>query len=68
MIFCITLSKWQDAIPKIRTLFTEIGKIKLKTKLYLRGLTQQNLNENDYQLYEINGTTLNEIKSGSPKR
>ncbi|MCE7858000.1 MAG: hypothetical protein DYG97_15970, partial [Ignavibacteria bacterium CHB3] len=59
-------SKWQDmTIPKIRTLFTEIGKDKVKDKLYLRGLTQQNLNENDYQLYEINGTTLNEIKSGS---
>lgn len=59
-------NKWQKIqIPKIRTLFTEIRKDLNNNKLYLQGLTQQNLNENSYQLYELNGTTLTEIKSGS---
>jgi hypothetical protein len=59
-------NEWQIIqIPKIRTLFNEIRKDLSNNRLYLQGLTQQNLNENSYQLYELNGTTLTEIKSGS---
>ena len=62
-------NKWQNiTIPKTRAIFDEIGKDKKNGKVYLRGLTQQNLNENDYQLYEINNTTLTEIKSGSQNK
>jgi len=62
-------SKWQNiSIPKTRTIFDEIGKNKSNGMTYLRGLTQQNLNENDYQLYEINNTTLTKIKSGTQNK
>lgn len=62
-------NRWQImTIPKTRTLFTEIGKDKYNGKIYLQGLTQQDLNENNYQLYEINSNTLTEIKSGSQNK
>ena len=62
-------NKWQNlTIPKTRTLFTELGKDKAYGRIYSQGLTQQSLNENDYQLYEINGTTLTRMKSGSQNK
>jgi hypothetical protein len=66
IILHYTNNKWQNmTIPKTRTLFTKIEKDINSGRMYLQGLTQQNLNENDYQLYEIDGATLLEIKSGS---
>jgi len=61
-------NNWEEIIiPKTRTLFEKIRK-NIDGKIYLRGLTQQDLNENDYQLYEFDGTTLIEIKSGSQNK
>lgn len=62
-------NRWQNmSIPKTRTLLGEIGKDKNNGKIYLLGLTQQNLNENDYQFYEFNNTTLIKIKSGTQNK
>jgi len=58
-------NNWEEIIiPKTRTLFEKIRK-NIDGKIYLRGLTQQDLNENDYQLYELNDMTFKKIKSGS---
>ena len=59
---------WKEInIAKTRTLFVKISK-DLNGKYYLLGLTQQNYNENGYQLYEFNGTELKIIHSGSQNK
>lgn len=58
-------NSWSEVkISKTRTLFAKICKSN-NGKIYLWGLTQQDINENNFQFYELDGKNLKEIYSGS---
>jgi hypothetical protein len=65
IIFHYDGSSWKQVdIPKIRTNFIKIRKSN-NGKLYLRGVTDEQFTESTYQLYEFDGRTLTQIKSGT---
>jgi hypothetical protein len=58
-------NSWKQIdIPKISTNFIKIRESN-NGKLYLRGVTDEQFIESTYQLYEFDGTTLTQIKSGT---